>query len=128
MATAGKKISAVDIKELWYGEPSLVTEDLTGAALKTLIDGSSLKKVPNIHQDTWTIEEAEASQDSFKDQRNGLTYRRSAKSMGDVTSTGLSVNTIMRQKLTSWAVKYLKQATLGSVLVKAWKLICCWLL
>ena len=63
MATAGKKISAVDIKELWYGEPSLVTEDLTGAALKTLIDGSSLKKVPNIHQDTWTIEEAEASQE-----------------------------------------------------------------
>lgn len=85
MATAGKRISAVDIKELWYGVPSLVTEDLTGAALKALLDGSSLKKVPNIHQDTWTIEEAEASQDSYKDQRNGLTYRRSAKTMGDVT-------------------------------------------
>ena len=82
---AGNKISAVDIKELYYGAVNLVQDDLTAEALKTLLDGSSLKRVTNIHQDTWTIEEAEASQDSFKDQLSGLTYRRGKKTSGDLT-------------------------------------------
>lgn len=82
---AGKKISAVDIKELHYGPVSLIQEDLTAEALKALLAGGDLKKVQNIHQDTWTIEEAEASQDSYKDQLTGLTYRRGKKTMGDLT-------------------------------------------
>jgi hypothetical protein len=82
---AGTKVSAVDIKELYYGDISLITTDLTAEALKTLLSNSELKKVANIHQDTWTIEEAEASQDSYKDQLSGLTYRRGSKTMGDLT-------------------------------------------
>lgn len=31
-----KKITAVNIKKLWYGETSAITEDLTGQALHTL--------------------------------------------------------------------------------------------
>lgn len=80
-----KKISAVDIKELRYGATSLIKDDLTAEALKALLEGTGLKKVQNIHQDTWTIEEAEASQDSYKDQLSGLTYRRGKKTMGDLT-------------------------------------------
>lgn len=84
---ATKKVSAVDIKELYYGEIDLIKEDLTAEALKTLLakKGTELKQVTNIHQDTWTIEEAEASQESYTDQLSGLTYRRGAKTMGDLT-------------------------------------------
>lgn len=82
---AGVKISAVDIKALWYGDTSLITADLTGSALAALIAGGGLKKVENIHQDTWTIEESEATQDSYKNQLTGATYRMGAKTMGEVT-------------------------------------------
>lgn len=83
---AGVKISAVDIKKLWYGETTLITEALTGAMLAALLQSEGgLKQVENIHQDTWTIEESEASQDSYKNQLSGATYRMSAKTMGEVT-------------------------------------------
>lgn len=80
-----KKVSAVDIKKLWYGDISVITADLTGAALYALINGNNLKEVLNIHQDTWSIEESESSQDSYKNQLTGATYRMGAKTMGDVT-------------------------------------------
>ena len=79
-----KKITAVNIKRLWYGETSAITEDLTGQALYTLLQGETLKEVKNIHQDTWTLEEAEASRTNFKNQLTNQTYR-SDKEMGDVT-------------------------------------------
>lgn len=79
-----KKITAVNIKKLWYGETSAITEDLTGQALYTLLQGETLKEVKNIHQDTWTLEEAEASRTNYKNQLTGQTYR-SDKEMGDVT-------------------------------------------
>ena len=79
-----KKITAVNIKKLWYGETSAITEDLTGQALYTLLQGETLKEVKNIHQDTWTLEEAEASRTNYKNQLTGQTYR-SDKGMGDVT-------------------------------------------
>ena len=47
-----KKITAVNIKKLWYGETSEITADLTGRALYTLLQGDTLKEVKNIHQDT----------------------------------------------------------------------------
>ena len=78
-----KKITAVNIKKLWYGETSAITEDLTGQALYTLLQGETLKEVKNIHQDTWTLEEAEASRTNYKNQLTGQTYR-SDKEMGDV--------------------------------------------
>ena len=79
-----KKITAVNIKKLWYGETSAIAEDLTGQALYTLLQGETLKEVKNIHQDTWTLEEAEASRTNYKNQLTGQTYR-SEKEMGDVT-------------------------------------------
>lgn len=83
------KISAVDIKELRYitkDSKKMITAEVTASSLKALLaDETNCKKVPNIHQDTWSIEEAESSQDSYKDQLTGLTYRKGAKTMGDVT-------------------------------------------
>lgn len=74
-------ISAIDIKQLWYADE--IKTKVTAATLKTLL--STATAVKNVHQDTWSIEEAEASQDSYKDQLSGMTYRMGAKTMGDVT-------------------------------------------
>ena len=60
-----KKITAVNIKKLWYGETSAISADVTGQTLHTLLQGETLKEVSNIHQDTWTFEEAETSPISF---------------------------------------------------------------
>ena len=79
-----KKVTAANIKKLWYGETSEITADLTGQALHTLLQGETLKEIKNIHQDTWTIEEAEASRTNYKNQLTNQTYR-SDKEMGDVT-------------------------------------------
>ena len=79
-----KKVTAANIKKLLYGETSEITADLTGQALHTLLQGEALKEIKNIHQDTWTIEEAEASRTNYKNQLTNQTYR-SDKEMGDVT-------------------------------------------
>lgn len=80
------QISAVDIKRLWYADEDAVSTDLTGAALYALVkDAGAATEIKNVHQDTWTVEEAESTQDSFKNQLTGSTYRMGAKSMGDVT-------------------------------------------
>lgn len=39
----------------------------------------------NIHQDTWTVEESESSQDSYRNQLTQAIYRMGSKTMGDVT-------------------------------------------
>ena len=79
------KISAVDIKQLWYCDPSEITADLTGTALHTLITGEDVTEIKNVHQDTWTIDEAEATQDSYRNQLTGSVYRFGPKQMGEVT-------------------------------------------
>lgn len=83
---AGKKISAVDIKELNYvlfeDNTEVITEDLTGSALAALL--KTAKKVLNVHQDTWTIEEDEPTITSYKNQLTEKTYRQ-RKEMGDVS-------------------------------------------
>lgn len=38
-----------------------------------------------MHQDTWTIEETESSQDTYKNQLTGTVYRVGTKSMGEVS-------------------------------------------
>lgn len=78
------KISAVNIKRIWYGETSVITADLTGTALHTLVNGDSLKEVENVHQETWQLEEAEASRNSYKNQLTGQTYREDLE-MGEIT-------------------------------------------
>ena len=81
----------VNIKKLWhvdakdFAEALKDADDLTGSILKTILSAGTTKEVTNIHQDTWTIEEGEPSQDSYKNQLTGATYRMGAKQMGDVT-------------------------------------------
>ena len=77
------QISAIDIKKLWYAETSAVTADLTGTLLKTILE--SAKEITNVHQDTWTIDESEPTQDSYRNQLTGNIYRFGAKQMGEVT-------------------------------------------
>lgn len=129
------KISAIDIKKLWYAdeiETALTPSGLkaliegpvyaestsgTSGALKVVADASTpqageiklgsvtpcvagytpqvndyvinvgplAKEVENIHQDTWQIEEGEASQDSYRNQLNGHVYRLGRRQMGDLT-------------------------------------------
>lgn len=38
-----------------------------------------------MHQDTWTLEESEASQDGYRNQLTGAIYRMGTKTMGEVT-------------------------------------------
>lgn len=77
----GKQISAIDIKKLWYCDP------LTKAPVSGEEVISAATEIKNVHQDTWQIEESEASQDSYKNQLTGATYRMGSKNMGDVTFT-----------------------------------------
>ena len=70
---------------MYYTDTSKITAKLTGTALATLIKASDTKEVKNIHQDTWTIEESEPSQDSYRNQLTGSIYRMGTKTMGDVT-------------------------------------------
>lgn len=76
------QISAIDIKKLWYAETSAVTADLTGTLLSTILE--SAKEITNVHQDTWTIDESEPTQDSYRNQLTGNIYRFGAKQMGAV--------------------------------------------
>lgn len=80
---ASVQISAIDIKKLWYAETSAVTADLTGTLLNTILE--SAKEITNVHQDTWTIDESEPTQDSYRNQLTGNIYRFGAKQMGEVT-------------------------------------------
>ncbi|MBQ0073613.1 MAG: hypothetical protein KBT34_05425 [Prevotella sp.] len=81
----GRKVSAVDIKRLWYTDPMDNANDvaLTYSALKEAI--AKATEIENVHQDTWQIEEGEPSQDFYKNQLTNSTYRKGSKTMGDVT-------------------------------------------
>lgn len=75
------KISAIDIKKLWYADE--IKDALTPATLKTLL--TTAKEVENVHQDTWQIEEGEASQDSYRNQLTGRVYRLGKRQAGELT-------------------------------------------
>lgn len=91
------EISAVEIKRLWFTDTAkaLVTKaadgketpvtDIDGKVLKDIIEADGTVEVKNIHQDTWTLEESEASQDSYRNQLSGLVYRMSRKTPGELT-------------------------------------------
>lgn len=71
---------AAGIKQILYAEPSVITADLTALALKTLIaDNIKVKSVSNVHGDTWTLDETEASATSYKNALNGKMYRRDSE-------------------------------------------------
>lgn len=101
---ATKKTSAVGIKKLWYIDPDVVEAQLSETvtdiggkqlyALRNTVkvggtgddkDDPVANQVLNSHQDTWTIEESEPSQDAYKNQLTGGVYRMGKKEMGDLT-------------------------------------------
>lgn len=71
------QITAVGIKKILYADTSKITADLTPDLAKTLIKAAITAKdeVRNVHQETWNVEEAEASVTGYKNQLNGQTYR-----------------------------------------------------
>lgn len=98
---ANKQVCAVDIKKLWVGDV-LGTQTAEATAITTMLkdyatkDTASMKEaivewlkkadeIKNIHQDTWSLEEAEASQDSYRNQLNQQIYRFGRKQNGDLT-------------------------------------------
>lgn len=79
-------ISAVGIKKILYSDPSAVTEKITPAIAKTLIQAAITAKdeVHNVHGETWSLDESEASVDGFKNQLTGQNYRYDT-TPGDIT-------------------------------------------
>lgn len=80
------QVSCVDIKRLWYCDTTLVTEDVTGSFLATLLKKEGVSEIKNIHQETWLIEETEASQDAYRNQLTGNIYRMGKKTPGEVAA------------------------------------------
>lgn len=104
-----KQFSAIDIKQLFYCDtdylklPAFSTnkKHINGADIAALLgsfnqetqmfNGDKLSskynvtEIKNVHQDTWQVEESEPSQDGYKNQLTGATYRMGTKQMGDVT-------------------------------------------
>lgn len=72
---ANEKIMAVGIKKLYYG-PVITDSTFDPTKLKTLLSGETLTEVINVHQDTWSYEEAEASVTEYKNQLSKNTYRQ----------------------------------------------------
>lgn len=77
-------MNTVGIKRLLYADTSKVTGDLTPAMLKSIIDDPDTKEVTNVHQDTWSIAESEASVTRYKNQLTKKPYRQSAE-LGEVS-------------------------------------------
>ena len=76
-------ISAIGIQKLYYGAVITATTNLNSAGIAVLI--SSATEVKNVHQDTWSLEEGEPSQDFYKNQLTKMNYRGGDKTMGDIT-------------------------------------------
>ena len=81
-------ISAVGIKRILYADTSAVKADITPEVAKTLIKAAITTKaeVQNVHGETWSIEESEASVTGYKNQLNGQTYRYDT-TPGELTPT-----------------------------------------
>lgn len=77
-------MNTVGIKRLLYADTLKVTGDLTPAMLKSIIDDPDTKEVTNVHQDTWSIAESEASVTRYKNQLTKKPYRQSAE-LGEVS-------------------------------------------
>ena len=81
-------ISAVGIKRILYADTSSITKDITPDVAKTLIKAviAAKTEVSNVHGDTWSIEESEASVTPYKNQLNGQAYRYDT-TPGELTPT-----------------------------------------
>lgn len=81
-------ISAVGIKRILYADVSAVTKDIAASDAKTMIKAAIQAKaeVKNVHGETWSIDETEASVTGYKNQLNGQTYRYDT-TPGELTPT-----------------------------------------
>ena len=81
-------ISAVGIKRIMYADTSVVNKDITADFAKTLIKAAITAKaeVKNVHGETWSIEESEASVTPYKNQLTGQAYRYDT-TPGELTPT-----------------------------------------
>ena len=84
---ANVQVSAVDIERIWHADYTVWADktSIAGTDIYALLNNASTKEVMNVHQDTWQIEESEASQEKYKNQLTGNVYRMGAKEMGEVT-------------------------------------------
>lgn len=80
------QISSVGIKRILYADTSVVTKDITPDVAKTLIKAAITAKteVKNVHGETWSIEESEASVTPYKNQLTGQAYRYDT-TQGEIT-------------------------------------------
>lgn len=81
-------LTATGIKRILYAETSVVKGDLTPATLKVMIEAAETAKheVKNVHGDTWSLEEAEASVTAYKNALSGQKYRQDME-MGDIVAS-----------------------------------------
>lgn len=70
-------ICAVGIKKILYADPSEITAKITPAIAKSLIQAAITAKneVHNVHGETWSLDESEASVTGHKNQLTGQNYR-----------------------------------------------------
>ena len=67
-------IIAEGIKTLKYLDIDEITGDLTLEQVKTLM--ADADEIKNVHEDTWSFEQTEATIDAFKNELTGGTYRQ----------------------------------------------------
>ncbi|MBP1615800.1 MAG: hypothetical protein H6Q13_3248 [Bacteroidetes bacterium] len=81
-------ITAAGIKRILYAETSVIAADLTGTALKAIIDAAATAKheISNVHGDTWSLEESEPSTTRYKNALTGQNYRQDTE-MGDIQAS-----------------------------------------
>lgn len=77
-------MTAADIKRFLYADTSKITGDLTPSMLKTIISDPDTKEVTNMHQDTWSIDETEASVTRYNNQLTRKPYRQTVE-LGEVS-------------------------------------------
>lgn len=71
----------IGIKAIYYGEP--LKTAVTASSLKTAI--SSMTKVENIHQETWSYEQSDPEIEDYVNELDGKIYYRDAKTAGSKT-------------------------------------------
>lgn len=78
---------AANIKRILYADASVVTADITPEIAKSLIQAAIAAKdeVKNVHQDTWSLDEAETSPTGYTNQLTGKIYRYDQGNAGDIT-------------------------------------------
>jgi hypothetical protein len=85
------EVTAVDIKAFRFLDPATFKTtigsktDIDSTLFASLWKAAADTAITNMHQETWTYEEAEASQDFYTNQLTGKKYRAGVKQMGDIT-------------------------------------------